>query len=102
MDLIRRAEIEAQHLPGRVIQSAVGKEARVRSGKMTLGFARYSAESGPMEPHQHAEETLFIVDARDGWVRHGQDPARLGPEIPLEPGMLLHFPELEWHQFGFR
>ena len=101
MDLIRREEVPAQRLPGRVIQSAIGKDAYRRSGKMTVGFARYSAESGPMEPHQHAEETLFVIAARDGWMRFGDDPARLGPEVPLEAGMVLRFPELEWHQFGF-
>jgi Cupin domain len=100
--LIRRAQVPAQPLPGRVIQSVLGKDAHVPSAKMTIGFARYSAESGPMEPHQHAEETLYVVAARDGWVRCGDDPARLGAEVALEAGMVLHFPELEWHQFGFR
>jgi hypothetical protein len=101
MELMRRDQLPAQSLPGRVIQSAVGKGAAMASGKMTVGFGRYAPESGPMDPHQHAEETLFVVAARDGWVRYGDDPSRLGPEIPLETGMVLHFPELEWHQFGF-
>jgi hypothetical protein len=102
MDLIRREQVPVKRLPGRVIQSVLGKDAHVPSTKMTVGFARYSAESGSMEPHQHAEETLFVVGVRDGWVRSGNDPAGLGPEVPLEAGMILHFPELEWHQFGFR
>jgi hypothetical protein len=102
MDLIRRPEVPAQALPGRTIQSVVGKDAHVQSGKMTVGFARYAPETGPMEPHHHAEETIYIVGARDAWVRFGQDPAQLGPQLPLETGMVLHFPELEWHQFGFQ
>ena len=102
MDLIRREDVPAQQLPGRVIQSVLGRDAHVRSGKMTVGFARYAADSGPMQPHQHAEETLFVVAARDGWVRYGEAPDQLGPEIPLQAGLVLHFPELEWHQFGFR
>ena len=102
MDLIRREQVPTQRLPGRVIQSVLGKGAHVPSARMTVGFARYAAESGPMQPHQHAEETLFVIATRDGWVRFGDDPARLGAEVPLETGMVLHFPELEWHQFGFR
>jgi hypothetical protein len=101
MDLIRRDDVPAKRLPGRVIQSVLGKDAFVPSGKMTVGFARYAAESGLMEPHQHAEETLFVVAARDGWVRSGEAPDRLGPKVPLDAGVVLHFPELEWHQFGF-
>jgi hypothetical protein len=38
---------------------------------MTVGFAHYSDESGPMEPHHHAEETIYIVDARNGYIRPG-------------------------------
>jgi hypothetical protein len=102
MDLIRRDDVPAQRLPGRAIQSVLGKDAHVRSGKMTVGFARYSPESGPMQPHQHAEETLFVIAARDGWVRWGEAPDHLGPEVPLQTGMVLHVPELEWHQFGYQ
>ncbi len=101
MELIRREHVDRQELPGRVIQAVLGKDARLRSGKMTVGFARYSPESGLMEPHQHAEETLYVIEVRAGWVRHGDAPDRLGPTMPLENGMVLHFPELEWHQFGF-
>jgi hypothetical protein len=52
---------------GRVLQKAVGGpgEGRATSTRMTVGFARYSAQSGPMEPHHHAEETIYVVDARD-------------------------------------
>jgi hypothetical protein len=101
MDLIRRADVPAQALPGRAIQSVVGKDAHVASGKMTVGFARYSPATGPMEPHNHAEETIYVVGARDAWVRFGNDPSQLGARQALETGMVLHFPELEWHQFGF-
>src|SRR5262249_20723746 len=102
MDLIRREDVPAQPLAGRTIQSVLGRGAHVESGKMTVGFARYAADSGPMQPHQHAEETLFVIAAQDGWVRYGATPDQLGEEIPLQAGMVLHFPELEWHQFGYR
>jgi mannose-6-phosphate isomerase-like protein (cupin superfamily) len=101
MQYFRRDEIEPVQLPGRVIQTAVGKGATSPSGKMTVGFARYSAESGPMEPHHHAEEVVYVADARDGWVRYGPGPDQLGEPVRLEPGMVLHIPPLEWHVFGY-
>ena len=101
MKLLRREELAELPLPGRVIQKAVGKDGASASGKMTMGFARYSAASGPMEPHHHAEEIVFILDARSGWVRFGPARDRLGERLELEPGMTLHFPELEWHVFEY-
>jgi hypothetical protein len=101
MNYFRRAEVDRVRLPGRVIQTAVGKDALSRSQKITMGFAHYSAESGPMEPHQHAEEVVYILDARDGWMRYGPGKDELGERIPLEGGMVLHIPPLEWHVFGY-
>ncbi len=99
MNLYKRDELTAEHLPGRVIRKAVGKDGPSQSGKMTVGFATYSQASGPMTPHQHAEEVCYIVDARDGWFRFGPDPDQLGEPVPLEAGMVLHNPPLEWHVF---
>jgi len=99
MQRIKREDLEEVHLPGRVVQKAVGKDAASLSKRMTMGFARYSEESGPMEPHRHAEEIVYILSARNSWVRHGRRADRLGPAIPLEAGMILHFSELEWHVF---
>jgi len=48
---------------------------------MTVGFARYSAESGPMDPHQHAEETIYVVDARDGYIRPGTAANQMGDRV---------------------
>ena len=101
MDFFHRSEIAKEHLPGRIIQKAVGKDAASPSQKMTMGFATYSAESGPMEPHHHAEETIYIIDARDGWLRYGPEKDRLDKKVTLEPGMVLHIPELEWHVFEY-
>ena len=101
MKCFRRDDLEKVMLPGRVLQKAVGVDSYSESGKMTVGFARYSAESGTMEPHHHAEEALFVVDAKDGWVRYGPEKDKLEDSVPLEPGMVLHCPALEWHVFEF-
>jgi hypothetical protein len=101
MDLVLREDLKKEMLPGRVIQNAVGKGKASRSSKMTVGFAHYSEESGPMQPHQHAEEVVHVIDAKDGYVRYGPAPDKLGPRIPLKAGMILHTPELEWHVFEY-
>ena len=66
---------------------------------MTVGSAHYSAASGPMAPHQHAEETIFVLDAHDSWTRFGESADDLPNRVELEPGLTLHIPELEWHVF---
>jgi hypothetical protein len=101
MTVNKRTEIKEEHLPGRVIQKAVGKDAAVDSTRMTVGFASYSAEAGVMEPHQHAEETVYILRSEGGRIRWGDDPKRLEESLILQSGMILHFPELEWHVFEY-
>lgn len=101
MNFIRRINIKPNPLPGRVIQSAVGKNSSINSNKMSVSFANYSVKSGPMKPHHHAEETVYIVESNKGYVRYGDSMDSLGERIPLEAGMLLHFPELEWHVFEY-
>ena len=66
-----------------------------------MGFGRYSEEIGPMDPHHHAEEIVHVLNAHNAWVRHGPAPSKLGSPVPLEAGITLHFPELEWHVFEF-
>jgi hypothetical protein len=69
-----------------------------------MGFARYSEESGMMDPHRHVEEIVYVVDAQDGWVRYGGfggEPDELGARVDLQEEMILHFPDGEWHMFGF-
>ncbi len=102
MKLIQgKDELAREPLPGRVIYKAVGKDGPVISGKMTVGFGEYSAASGPMEPHQHAEETVYIVQAQDAYYRYGDSKDHLGERISLQEGMLIHFDELEWHVFEY-
>lgn len=101
MKFLSRSELAKETLPGRVIQKAVGKDGASISQKMTMGFAHYSAESGPMEPHHHAEETIYTIDAKDGWLRYGPEKDKLDKKVSLEPGMVLHAPELEWHVFEY-
>jgi cupin superfamily acireductone dioxygenase involved in methionine salvage len=101
MEILTRQNLKNEILPGRGIQKAIGKDGYSHSSRMTMGFARYCAEYGTMEPHHHAEEILYIINAKDGWVRFGESKNDLKEKVFLQPGMILHIPEQEWHVFGF-
>ncbi len=105
MKLVERKEVKKKSLPGRILQLVTGQEDAVSlSDLITMGFARYSVESGPMDPHRHVEEVVYILESINGWVRHGgfgDEPNELGDPVPLEKGVTLHFPENEWHVFEF-
>jgi hypothetical protein len=101
MKIIQRKDVEMVVLPGRVIQKVVGRESFCPSNRMTMGFATYSAEYGPMDPHRHAEEICYILSSKDGRLRHGSDKDKLGAAVPLQTGVTLHIPPLEWHVFEY-
>jgi hypothetical protein len=101
MYIIRKDELTREVLPGRIITKAIGRDNPSESGRMTVGYADYCAEAGPMIPHNHAEEAVFIIRSDKGYVRCGNDQNKLSERIPLEAGMLLHIPSLEWHVFEY-
>ena len=77
MDFVRREEIKKNELPGRVVQNAVGRNSAVASEKMTVSFCQYSAESCPMAPHNHAEESVVVLACNDAFARWGSGPDSL-------------------------
>ena len=101
MKIINRSDISKEYLTGRIIQKCVGKQSVSLSKKMTMGFAHYCEETGPMEPHQHAEEIVYIVSTDRAVVRYGKERDGLGDSMILHAGMTLHIPELEWHVFEY-
>jgi hypothetical protein len=101
MTIMSKDNLPAARLPGRVIYKAVGKDGESKSTNMSVGFGHYSAESGMMEPHRHAEESVFIIASQKGIVRYGGDKDSLLHSLLLAPGMLLHIPEMEWHVFEY-
>jgi hypothetical protein len=101
MKVIHRREVPVTSLLGRDLNKAVGKDGFDASAKMTVGWARYSKKSGVMEAHQHAEELLYIIDAKDAWIRFGPTRDKLGERVPFVPATMIHFPELEWHVFEY-
>lgn len=101
MHIIYKRDIPVNALPGRGVRTAVGKGAPSESKRMTLGWTRYAAEFGPMEPHNHAEETIIVTGCKGAYMRCGPEKDRLGERILLEPDMAVHFPALEWHVFEY-
>ena len=99
MRTIKRIDTPVDQLPGRGIRRFVGRDSALSSEEMTVGTALYADEFGPMEPHNHAEETVYILSAERAWVRWGPTRDDLRERIDLESGVVINTPALEWHVF---
>jgi len=99
MRTTRRLDTAIEPLPGRGIRRFVGRKSSLESEEMTVGTALYADEFGPMEPHNHAEETVYVLESDRAWVRWGSSPEDLPHRIDLEPGVVINTPALEWHVF---
>jgi hypothetical protein len=95
----RRADTPIDRLPGRGLRRFVGRGSAIASEEMTVGTALYADEFGPMEPHNHAEETVYVLEADRAWVRWGPSADELPNRIDLEAGTVISTPALEWHVF---
>ena len=95
------SQLKETELPGRAVYKAIGADSFVKSTGMTYGRTRFSLDYGPMAPHHHAEEIIYVLDTKAGIVRWGDTEACTGGTLRLEAGMTLHFPAQEWHVFEF-
>jgi mannose-6-phosphate isomerase-like protein (cupin superfamily) len=101
MQIIKSDDMVKEILPGRIIRKCVGKDGVSVSAEMTMGFGEYCEEAGPMAPHRHAEEIVYVLSAQKAWVRYGADADALDKKVTLERGMTLHIPSQEWHVFEY-
>ena len=104
MKVIERKQVQEQLLPGRFMQKIVGKaeDGYISDSRiLNIGYCRYRAEAGPMEPHMHAEETVQILSSDRAWVRFGPEKDNLPNKVLLEKDMTLHIPAREWHVFEY-
>jgi hypothetical protein len=99
MRSIQRHDVDVDRLPGRGIRRVVGRDASLESEAMTVGTARYADEFGAMAPHNHAEESVYVLEADRAWVRWGASPDDLDHRIDLQPGVFINTPAGEWHVF---
>jgi hypothetical protein len=95
----RRADTPIDALPGRGLRRFVGRSSAIASEEMTVGTAIYADEFGPMEAHNHAEETVYVLEADRAWVRWGPSAGDLPNRIDLQAGVVINTPALEWHVF---
>lgn len=89
-------------LPGRGIRRFVGRHSALESEEMTVGTALYADTFGSMEPHRHAEETVYVLEADRAWVRWGGGADDLPHRIDLQPGDVINTPAWEWHVFEWQ
>lgn len=101
MKFVEVEKLSGDALPGRIIYKATGKDGPMHSRALTVAFGTYSKAYGPMAPHRHAEECVYILASNRGRVRYGGEPNALENSLDLKAGMLLHFPENEWHVFEY-
>lgn len=101
MDYHIVSDISRTVLPGRAVKKSIGKDGKCYSDKMTFGRTMFSLQFGVMEPHHHAEEIIYVLDTQKGIVRYGSTSECTEGYTKLEPGMVLHFHDQEWHAFEF-
>lgn len=99
MDICTRQEITPNLLPGRLIQTAVGKDGAIKSSAMTMGFSHFTQAFGVAQPHQHGEEILIVMSALNAAIITGETEETIHDRVMLRPGMVLHIHEGEWHAF---
>lgn len=99
MRSIHGPHVPVDPLPGRGLRRFVGRASALESERMTVGTARYADEFGPMSPHNHAEETVYVLEADRAWVRWGPSSDDLPHRIDLEAGLVINTPAWEWHVF---
>ena len=101
MNSIDCNKIESAMLPGRTLRDAVGKNGPIVTTGLRVCVCVYSEEAGPMEPHRHIEEACYVTRSDRAWVRYGSTKDCLDGKELLTPGMLIHFPDWEWHVFEY-
>lgn len=99
MDICTRQEITPNLLPGRLIQTAVGKDGKIASTAMTMGFSHFTQAFGIAAPHKHGEEILIVMSALNAAIITGATEETIKDRVALVPGMVLHIHEGEWHAF---
>jgi len=68
MKIIRREEIAKTKLPGRILQTAVGKEAQSKSGRMMVGLRTIQPRAGPWSRTSTLRRWFtFLTHVRDGF-----------------------------------
>ncbi|MDD3663080.1 MAG: hypothetical protein PHT84_04405 [Candidatus Pacebacteria bacterium] len=103
MDHVSREVCPKKDMPGRTTNAAFGKEgvAKIATTDCFVGYATFSPKYGKMKPHYHENEIMYVVDAKDAFVRYGDAPDRMHSRDALKKGDIIRAREGEWHLFEF-
>ena len=103
MKIIKQGEAPTQKLPGRYATRVVGKtdDYYYHSDTLHFGHCLYNESVGPMEPHAHAEECMYILGCKDACIYSGPAKDDMPDCAELAPGMVISMPGGEWHVFRY-
>ncbi len=102
MERIKRENAPILMKSGRKTWRVFGaSSALVQSQQLQGAYATFSPEFGAMDSHFHEYEYMYVIDAKDAYVRFGQTPDGLDNLHALRPGDILRPHDGEWHRFDF-
>jgi mannose-6-phosphate isomerase-like protein (cupin superfamily) len=101
MKMIEKEQAVIKHCKARTIYGMIEDGGVIKSDQMTMGIARFDKNLGPMNPHAHAEEGMYVIDCANAYIRCGSSADTLGERELIKPGMIIFVPEGQWHVFEF-
>lgn len=100
MKCVRREDLTPLTLQARQIWRVYGENAAV-DDRLSYGFAHFAPEYGPMKPHKHEREWIYVLDAHQATARYGTDFGSMNSSSHLKAGDFLRFEDQECHVFEF-
>lgn len=98
MNFYSKNEAVVQHRKGRTVYAVFEEAGKLCSENLVMGFARFDSA---MDPHQHVEECMYVVDCYQAYARCGESKDTLGERHAIQPGMFMWADQDEWHVFEF-
>ena len=103
MDHVTREICPQKEMLGRTTNAAFGKEgvAKIATTDCFVGYATFSPKYGKMKPHYHEDEIMYVVDAKNAFVRYGDAQDHMINVDALQKGDIIRARNGEWHIFEF-
>jgi len=92
MEYFRRQDAVEVNASGRLIQRVFGKNSACE-----IDNAKY----GKMYCHFHEDEIIYVLDAKDAYVKYGELQDNMPNRKELQAGDVLRFRNGECHVFKF-
>jgi quercetin dioxygenase-like cupin family protein len=101
MDHVKRSDIPAREMAGRIGAPVFGENAYIHADDAFMAYVTFAPKYGTMETHYHDDEMMYVVDSKDAYVRYGASKDKLDGKDQLFPGDLIRARKDEWHRFDF-